>query len=184
MKYLLFVFISFLFVSTTTMKGKYITKNGKVSFYSDAPLEKIEAKNNQLNAAIDANSGEVYFKVLIKSFLFEKALMQEHFNENYMESDKFPTATYKGKITNLQDIDFAKAGKYSSEVEGKLTIHGVTKDVKTKGTITVLKEGISVYVKFKVQIGDYDIKIPGAVAGKIAEEVEITVDADLKNVVK
>ncbi len=166
------------------MKGKYITKNGKVSFYSDAPLEKIEAKNNQLNAAIDANSGEVFFKVLIKSFIFEKALMQEHFNENYMESDQFPTATYKGTITNLKDIDFSKAGKQEAEVDGKLTIHGVTKDVKTKGTINIIKDGISIYVKFKIQIKDYDIKIPGAVAGKIAEEVEITVDADLKNMVK
>lgn len=184
MKHLLFLIIGIALIAATTSSGKYMTKNGKVSFYSDAPLEKIEAKNSQVNAAINAETGDVLFKVLIKSFVFEKALMQEHFNENYMESDKFPTSTYKGKITNLNDISFDKSGSYIAKVSGKLTLHGVTKDVDTQGTITVSDKNLNLASKFKIKIQDYGISIPGAVTGKIAEEVEISIDADLKPLTK
>lgn len=114
---------------------KYITKTGKVRFFSDAPLEKVEAVNNQVNAVLDVASGDMVFKVLIKSFVFEKALMQEHFNENYMESDKFPVSTFTGKVTNISGMDFSKDMKYTAEVEGTLTIHGVSRPVKTQGTL-------------------------------------------------
>jgi polyisoprenoid-binding protein YceI len=180
MKYLIILFMAVMAVGFTSSATKYMTKNGKISFYSDAPLEKIEAKNSQVNAALDVQTGDILFKVLIKSFVFEKALMQKHFNENYMESDKFPTSTYKGKITNLTEVKFDKAGTYNSKVNGQLNIHGVTKDVAAQGTITVNADGINIKAKFKINIGDYGIKIPGAVTGKIAEEVEIIIDADMK----
>lgn len=180
MKKIIYPIALILFIVASSFTGKYITKNGKISFYSDAPLEKIEAKNSQVNAALDSQNGALLFKVLIKSFIFEKALMQEHFNENYLESDKFPTAIFKGKITNLKEVNFAKEGSYAVNVIGKLTIHGVTKAVKTTGTIAIKGKGLNVKSKFNIKIADYGVKIPGAVTGKIAEEVEIRVDADMK----
>ncbi len=163
----------------TTNAQQFITKNGKISFYSDGPLEKIEAHNSQVNSALNTETGAIVFKVLMKSFIFEKALMQEHFNENYVESDKFPNPTLKGKVTNAKDIDFSKDGKYEGEIEGELIIHGISKKVKEKGTFTVSKKAIHGESKFMVKLADYDISIPGAVTGKIAEEIEITVDVML-----
>ncbi|PKP30353.1 MAG: YceI family protein [Bacteroidetes bacterium HGW-Bacteroidetes-16] len=158
---------------------RYLTKNGQISFFSDGPLEKIEAQNNQVNSVLDVKSGDFVFKVLMKSFLFEKALMQEHFNENYVESDQFPNATFVGKITNPEAIDFTKPGTYDAILEGKLSIHGVTKQVKEQGTFQVSTEAIVGKSVFIIKLADYNISIPGAVAGKIAEEIEIRVDVRL-----
>ena len=112
-KSLPFLFIGL--ISTFSLQAqKYMTKNGNIKFYSETPMETIEATNNQVNAALDTQTGDLVFKVLIKSFQFEKALMQEHFNENYMESDKMPNSTFKGKVTNLSAIDFTKEGTYEA----------------------------------------------------------------------
>ena len=159
---------------------KYMTKNGNIRFYSETPMETIEATNSQVNAALDSQTGDLVFKVLIKSFNFEKALMQEHFNENYMESDKFPNSTFQGKVTNLSAIDFKKEGTYEAMIEGDLTIHGVTKKISEKGTFTV-KAGDKIHgnSKFNVKPADYSIKIPGAVVKNIAETIEVTVDIEL-----
>lgn len=174
---ILLLIITAFFASASAQK--YITKTGKISFYSDGPLEKIEAHNSQVNSALDTESGVIVFKVLMKSFIFEKALMQEHFNENYVESDKFPNATLKGKVSNAREIDFSKNGDYNATIEGDLTIHGITQKVKEKGVFTVSDNGIHGTSKFMIKLADYDISIPGAVTGKIAEEIEITVDVDL-----
>lgn len=166
--------------SMQAMSQKYITKTGNISFYSSAPLEDIEAHNDQVNAALNTETGDLVFKVLIRSFQFEKALMQEHFNENYMESHKYPTSTFQGKITNLEDIDFEKEGTYKAQVEGKLTIHGVTNEISEEGTFTVKDEAIHGKTTFNVLVEDYDIKIPKAVVKNIAESIEVTVDVELK----
>jgi polyisoprenoid-binding protein YceI len=163
---------------------KYMTKNGHIYFHSEAPLETIEAHNKQVNAALDIATGDFVFKVLMNSFIFEKALMQEHFNENYVESEKFPNGTFKGKITNLSEIDFSKPGKYSATVAGEMTIHGVTKQIQEKGTLEITGESINAVSKFILKIADYNISIPGAVAGKISEEIEINVDLKLSPVSK
>lgn len=183
----LFHMIKYLFVvavvacsSLAFGQGKYFTREGNVRFFSDASMEKIEAKNNKVSAAIDAQTGKVEFAVLIKSFQFEKALMQEHFNENYMESDKYPKATFAGTITNLKDINFSRDGTYKANVSGKLTMHGVTRDVNTMGTIRVSKGMVNVSNTFKVKLADYNIEIPAVVKDKIAKEVEVTVDSNLK----
>ena len=162
--------------STLTFGQRYITKNGHVWFHSEAPLETIEAHNNQANAALDIQTGDLVFKILMKSFIFEKALMQEHFNENYVESDQFPSATFQGKVTNLDEIDFKKAGSYPSMVKGNLTIHGVTNAVESEGIFEVSDDIIRGKAKFQVAIADYKISIPGAVAGKIADIVDVHVD--------
>ena len=107
MKNLIILFFCLAAVSFSANAQKFITKTGHIKFFSDSPLEKIEAHNHQVNAALDASTGDFVFKVLEKSFEFNKALMQEHFNENYVESDKFPNALFSGKITNIKDVNIA-----------------------------------------------------------------------------
>lgn len=175
-------FLLIAFLINQSYAQKYLTKNGHIKFFSSAPLENIEAHNRQVNAALDVSTGEFVFRVLIKSFEFEKALMQEHFNENYMESHKFPNATFTGKVINIKEIDLAKDGTYPVEVEGKLTIHGVTKDIKEKGTFTIKDGVIHGFSKFYVRVADYDIKIPKAVVNNIAEVIEVTVDVKLEKI--
>lgn len=184
MKKIIGLFIIFVMPMGNVEAQKYITKTGKIRFFSDAPLEKVEAVNNQVNAVLDVASGDMVFKVLIKSFVFEKALMQEHFNENYMESDKFPTSTFTGKVTNISGMDFSKDAKYSAEVEGTLTIHGVSRPVKTQGTLESKSGKIEGKSVFTVNVKDYDIKIPSAVVKNIAETIEITVDVVLEKLNK
>ncbi len=108
---------------------RYNTKNGTIKFISETPLENITAVNRQVYSTLDISSGDFDFKVLMKSFEFEKQLMQEHFNIKYAESDKYPEATFKGRISNLLNIDFSKDGSYSAIIEGELFIHGVTQKV-------------------------------------------------------
>ncbi len=177
-KVILFVFI--LLMANTSFAQRYLSKTGSVSFYSDAPLEKIEAKNHQVDCALDTQSGFFVVKILMRSFIFEKALMQEHFNEDYVESDKFPNAFFKGKIVNLKDINFSKPGIYPAVIRGQMTIHGVTMPVKAEGTFTISKNGILARAKFPLKIGDYGISIPDLVTDKIAKEMEISTDIQLK----
>jgi hypothetical protein len=154
----------------------YVTKNGMISFYSEAPMEKIEAVNRQVNTALLVPSGDFVFKVLIKSFNFEKAMMQEHFNENYLESDKYPEATFLGKITNIKDINFKKEGTYPTSVEGKLTIHGQTQFVRQNGTIEIKNGTVIAKARFNILLSDYHISIPNTVVNKISKSIEVTVE--------
>jgi polyisoprenoid-binding protein YceI len=176
MKKTILILMIFLTGAISLQAQRYVTKNGFIKFYSDAPLEKIEAANRQVNAAIDIKTGDFVFKVLMKSFVFPKALMQEHFNENYIESDKFPEAKFIGKVTNLKEIDFSKDGIYPALVEGKLTIHGETKDIQAKGTFEIKQDKLDGNAKFNIVVADYKIKIPNTVVNNIAKTVEITVD--------
>jgi len=153
-----------------------MTRSGQISFFSSTPMENIDAVNNEVTSMLNPQSGEMVFAVLIKSFRFEKALMEEHFNENYMESTKFPKATFNGKIVNLSTIDFSKSGKYPATVEGELTIHGVKKPVVATGTIEVKDTKVHSNSTFQVKVADYDIKIPSLVADKIAESIEVKVN--------
>ncbi len=159
---------------------RYITKNGHIKFYSETPMETIEAFNKQVNSALDIETGDFVFKVLMKSFEFEKALMQEHFNENYVESDKYPNSTFKGKVLNIADYDFKSNNSYDVVVEGDLSMHGVTKKVTEKGTLTVSNNGIEGKAVFIVKPEDYKIKIPKTVVDNIAEELEVTVEVKLE----
>jgi polyisoprenoid-binding protein YceI len=154
---------------------KYMTRNGYIGFYSHTALEDIKGDNNQVASVLDIATGGIVFQVLIKSFHFDKALMEEHFNENYMESEKFPKSTFNGKITNLSEIDFSKNGTYDVNVEGDLTIHGVTNKVTAKGTLEVRSDGISASSRFTLVPEDYKIEIPGLVRNNIAKSMEITV---------
>ena len=158
---------------------KFITKTGYIKFFSDAPLEKIEGHNRQVNSVLDIATGGFAFKVLLKSFEFEKALMQEHFNENYVESDKYPSATFVGKVINIKDVNLAKDGIYDANVEGKLTLHGVTKDIKEKGTFEVKQGKILGKARFNLTVADFKITIPGNVGNNVSKTIEVTVDITL-----
>jgi len=153
----------------------YFTKTGKIEFSSKTPMENIEASNSEATSFLNKSTGDIVFAVLIKSFRFQKALMEEHFNENYMESTKFPKADFKGKITNLADVDFTKDGVYKVKVTGSLTMHGVTKVETADAVITISGGKISGKSSFKVKLADYKIERPAVVADKISEAIDITV---------
>lgn len=154
----------------------YMTRNGKISFFSKTALENIDAVNNDVFSALDIQKGDIAFAVLIKSFHFEKSLMEEHFNENYMESTQFPKSTFNGKIDNLPEVNFQKDGKYPVKVTGDLVMHGVTQHVTIPGEISVEGGKISATSKFQVKLVDYKIKVPSVVSEKIAEVIDISIE--------
>jgi len=174
---LLGLLMSFTFQKTAT---KYFTRDGVITFYSDAPLEKISGVNNQVNSLINDSSGAIEFTVLVKGFEFQKALMQEHFNENYMESDKYPKAIFKGTITNKETVKWTVDGEYPVTIAGKMTLHGVTKDLTAKGKILVSKGEVSSTSTFNILISDYGISIPSVVKDKVSNSVKIEVAATYK----
>ena len=175
MKKLAFL-LTFSILFFTANAQKYMTKNGYIGFYSHTPMEDIKADNNQVASILDTSNGDLVFQVLIKSFHFDTALMEEHFNENYMESDKFPKSSFKGTITNISSVNFSGNGIYDVTVEGDLTIRDVTNKVNAKGSIEVLPGGINANSKFNIDPVDYKINIPGVVREKIAKNLEVTVN--------
>lgn len=166
--------LGLLIMVTSVQAQKYFTRTGSITFFSSTSIEDIEAKNKTVTAVFDATTGDIQFSVSMKAFQFEKALMQEHFNENYVESDQFPKSTFKGKITNISDIDFSKDGIYNTEIEGSLTLHGVTKTIKATATFTIEKGKVVGESVIKVNPEDFEIEIPSMVREKIAKELEVT----------
>lgn len=159
---------------------RYATRTGQITFHSSTPMENIDADNRKVSCVLDATSGAMEFAVLIKAFEFEKALMQEHFNENYMESNTYPKATFKGSFTGATAADLKKPGTYPVKVKGDLTIHGVTRTVEHPGTLTVGGDGVvKASSDFIVKPEDHGIKIPGVVRKNIAEEIAVKVRLDL-----
>lgn len=158
---------------------RFITKTGTTDFQSKAPLETIEGKNKATACLMDTKTGKIDFIIPIKSFVFDRQLLQEHFNENYMESDKFPKSTFSGRITNLTAIDFSKDGEYTAEVSGKLMIHGASKDIKQTGKLVVKGGQVTVLCNFSILLADYGISIPSAVKDKISKDVKINVNCVL-----
>lgn len=173
------IIIVVLLLSTQLVIGqKYFSKTGKISFHSEASLEKIEATNSSASTVIDVTTGSIEWAVLIQGFKFEKALMQEHFNENYMESVTYPKAKFKGKIDNPKSINFSKDGVYNVMVNGQLEMHGVSKPVTAEGTITIKGAIITARSNLTVQLSDYGIEIPKLVADNISKSVDINIIAD------
>ena len=179
-KNLILSFVMMLTASISFAQDKFFTQTGKIDFFSSAPLEDIEAKNKTVTAVIDSKSGAMQFSVQMKGFEFEKKLMQQHFNENYVESDKFPKGEFKGSIINNSDVNYTKDGSYTAKVKGKLTIHGITKDVETTGTVKVDGGKLDIASTFNILLSDYEIKIPAIVKDKISNSIKITVDCKLE----
>ena len=171
----LVLILSLVVLSVVVNAQKYITRNGFIGIYSETPVETIKADNNQVSSVIDTSTGEIVFDVLMRSFHFDRALMEKDFNSNYVESDKFPDSEFKGKIANFSSVDFTKDGSYSVTVEGDLTIHGVTRKISEPGTIQMVKGGLSADSKFHLIPEDYGIKIPGIVRNKIDKSMLVTV---------
>ncbi|WP_281225684.1 YceI family protein [Flavobacterium aquiphilum] len=169
------VLIVFIFVGNVIFSQKMMTRTGVIKFEASVPaFEPVAAVNNSVSAILDESTGEFAALALIKAFKFKAPLMEEHFNENYIESSKFPKATFKGKIINFDASKLSTTSKY--DLEGDLTIHGVTKKIKTKISL-FLKDGkIKTDCNFTVKAIDFDIKIPSIVKNKVSEDVNITVD--------
>jgi hypothetical protein len=151
----------------------YSSKNISIKFFSSAPLEDIDAVTQNGTSVLAIGKNEFQFLVQIKSFTFQKSLMQEHFNENYMESDKYPDARFSGRIN--ESIDWKKDGVYNVTVSGKLTVHGTDRDRTIPGTITIKNGNISINSQFDLICKDHGIKIPTMMTEKIAETVKVTV---------
>lgn len=171
------IFFASLFALNTDAQT-YITRSGRITFFSKASIENIEANNNEVTSILNTTNGEVAFIALIKSFKFKKALMEEHFNENYMESNTFPKANFKGTVTDLSKVNFSKDGTYNVTVKGDITIHGVTKNIEAPAIINILKGKISANSKFNIRVKDYNIKIPTTVVNNISETLSVTVDCN------
>ena len=167
------------FISIVHAQDKYFTKNAKIDFFSVAPLEDIEAKNKTASAVLDTKTGILQFSVLMQGFEFDKALMQEHFNENYVESNKFPKAEFKGNIINNAEINYQKAGTYTAKVKGTMSFHGIVKDMETTATIKVNDDNLKAESVFNLLLSDYNIKRPAVVKDKISNTIKVTIDAKL-----
>lgn len=171
------ILLSLLLLAAGSLQAqKQMTRNGHIWFFSSTPVEDIEAHNYQATSIIDPESGEMAFVVLMRGFQFEKALMQEHFNEKYVHSDDYPKATFNGQITNLETVNFTTDGSYEAEVSGELTIHGVTKEITTTGTITIEDGVVKASATFPITLADHNIEIPSMVEDKIAKVVDAHVD--------
>jgi hypothetical protein len=164
-------------VSVSLTAQKYTTEKTFVSFFSDAAIEDISADNTKTVGVFNSTTGEIAFSVPIKDYEFEKSLMKEHFNEKYMESEKFPKSTFQGKVIGY---DPNATGPQNANSKGKLTIHGVTKEVEIPGTIEKQGENLVIKSKFIVKLEDYKIAIPKLLWQNIAEQVEVTVDFTFK----
>lgn len=173
MKYIALILL--VWFSNQAGQDTYVCKNAKISLFSSAPLEDIDATSNSGTSVFNAATGDLAFIVPIRSLQFQKSLMQEHFNENYMESDKFPNASFKGKVQ--EKIDTQKDGAYPATVTGVLDVHGVKQTRTIKGTITVNKGTVSLASAFTVACKDHQIEIPKLVFQKIAETIQVKVAA-------
>jgi len=177
-----FVLVSLVFIALSTRsQDRLLTRSGFISFYSDAPLEKIEANTRTAASVLDKKTGQVEFSVLIKSFSFRKALMQEHFNENYLESDKFPKSVFIGRIDDVSKVDFDKDSEYAVTVTGQLTIHGVTRTLTTPTILTIKNRVTIANATFNISLTDYKISIPSLVKDKISETVKISVTLEYES---
>lgn len=157
--------------SVNAQQKLWNASSGEVKFFSKAPLEDIEAVNKQATSIINPETNDVVAKIPIKGFVFPNGLMQEHFNENYMESDKFPNGTFRGKLT--ETIDFSKDGVYQVSASGKFNLHGVEKDKTIKGKLTISQGKATLETAFDVLLADYKIDIPTLVFQKIAEKIAV-----------
>ena len=180
---LLFLLFALAFQLSVFAQERYFTKSASIVFDADGPMddiEKIHAKTTTATCVADAGSGQMEWAVNIRSFKFENALMEEHFNENYLESDKFPKATFKGYIAEPAKVKWKEDGVYPVKVQGKMTIHGVSRDIATSGKITVKNKQISASAEIEIGLADYDIKIPSVVGFKIAKTAKVAIEAKLE----
>lgn len=172
--------IIFLFGGILANAQLFQSTSSKISFLSDAPLEDIYAESKKSKSVLDVSEKKIVVLMKPNTFIFKNPMMQEHFNENYMESDKYPKASLSGIIVG--DFDLTKDGDYAVTVKGKLKVHGVEKDRQIKGIIVVRNGRVSVDAKFAIQVSHHGIKIPSMKIKTIAEVVEVSVSIEYKEI--
>jgi hypothetical protein len=173
-------FLILCLLSFSPIVEKKITKTGTITFEASVPsFEEVKAKNDAVTAILNTENGEIAALALMKGFRFKVALMEEHFNENYIESNKYPKATFKGKIENF---DASKLSSTAQEytVKGKLELHGKSKDLNIKAKLKKNGETINLISDFKVNVDDFDIEIPSVVSKKLSKQVNVSLDFNLK----
>lgn len=169
--------IIYLLFSTQVLAQQFYTNKGKISFFSEAPLEDISAVNENVSAIIDSQTGGFAFRVKIVEFTFPNSLMQEHFNESYLESEKYPLSTFTGVIDDFSDLDLSN--EQNLVVNGSLSMHGISKVAQMKANAKMINDELHISSTFDVALKDYDIDIPKIMIYKIAETIAVTVEIKL-----
>jgi YceI-like protein len=170
----LIAFISLIMIGHTAAYSQfYSTRTGFIGFYSKTSLEDIKAENNQVYAVIDAGKKNIAFTLLVKGFVFAKELMQVHFNENYVESDKYPKASFSGSYSGEVHLD--KDGVYPVTIKGGLILHNVTKQIEEPATLEVRAGKLLGKSDFTLKPEDFNMTIPSIVRDKIEKEITVHV---------
>jgi len=183
MKKIILIFTVFFAVKNINAQIYKAKDNGtEITFFSASPLEDITATNKGAVVVMNSSTGDIQMRITVLNFKFKNALMEEHFNENYMESQKFPNAIFKGKIN--EKIDYTKDGETKITVTGKMDIHGVIKEVTLEGNMVKKGNEMAMASKFKIKVADYNIKVPSLYVKNIAEIVDVTVNTVLEPFVK
>ena len=176
------LFIAVLMTASAVFAQKKTTTSATINFDATTSLDQLpKAENKTVIAAIDPKKGTVAFEVIMKNFSFTNPKIQDHFNgATWLDSEKFPTSTFKGTIVNLSAINFAKDGSYNADIAGDLTIHGVTKPIKTSGKIVVAGKAVSALADFTIKLEDYGVNGGAIAAGKVSKEPKITITAEMQ----
>ena len=167
-----------IFISTACCAQQFMTRDGHVHFFSSTPIEDIEADNHQMSGLLDASTGEFAFQVQMRAFHFEKALMEEHFNENYVESESHPSATFQGTIEPW-DPDLKNGEPHDVVAKGTFECHGIAQDQEIRGKISWSDEAWRIEAEFEVALADHGIDVPAVVRDNIAERIDVDVHATL-----
>ena len=167
---LVFLTVSSLFAQ------KYICKDGNVRLLSKTAMLTIDGKNNKASSILDSKTGDLVVQLQVRGFKFPEALLEEHFNENYMQSGTFPKADFKGKIANIATVNFAKDGEYPIEIVGKLTIHGESRDIKEKGKVTIKDGKVAGESALTISLANYKVKIEESYKDRIDDKVALTMN--------
>jgi hypothetical protein len=172
------IIIISLILGTQLYGQKYKTTEGRIEIFSKTPVFTIEGLNKKVASIINFENGEIAVSTLVRSFKFHEALVEDHFNENYMESEKFPKAAFKGKVTNFKDVDLKKNGDYKVSIKGELTIHGTTNPIDVPGVITVKDGNVSGKTEFSVSLAGYKIQVEAMYKDAIKDEIKLTINFD------
>lgn len=174
MKKLLYTLVVLALSASTSFSQVIVCKSGNISFFQETPVEDIDGRSTKLVSVIDTKTNIIAYKVEMTSFIFEKSLMQDHFNENYVESGKYPTTIFKGQIN--EKIDWTKDGTYPITATGMLTMHGVTKTITEKGTLNIRNGEVTIHNVFTIKFTDYGVEIPSLLIKQLSDTVEVNVN--------
>jgi polyisoprenoid-binding protein YceI len=178
MKKIILLLVMTCFAAGISKAQIYMGKESLITFFSHTAVEDIDAKNTTGKPVLDAGKGDIQVKVTMKGFKFKSGMMEQHFNDNFMESEKYPHAIFKGKIN--EKVDYSKDGETKVTVTGNMEIHGVTQPVTMEGTITVKGKQVIIDSKFKIKLADYKIEDPSIIGKKVAESVDVTIKSTLE----